>query len=36
MVSILNRGPSVSAAWNFPSRNRFAMSYKKEPSDNNE
>ena len=36
MVSILNRGSSVSAAWNFPRRSRFAMSYKKEPSDNNQ
>lgn len=36
MVSILNRGPSVSAAWNFPCRNRFAILNKKEPSDNNE
>lgn len=36
MVSILNRGPSVSAAWNFPSRSRFAMSCKQDSSDNNE
>ena len=34
MVFILNRGPSVSAAWNFPSRSRFAMLGKKGNFDN--
>ena len=35
MVSILNRGPSVSTAWSFPSRSRLAISCKEDPSNNN-
>ena len=34
MVSILNRGASVFAAWDLPSRSLFAMPGKKEASDN--
>ena len=36
MVPIINRSPSASTSWHFPSRSRLAVSYKKDPSNNNE